>query len=269
MSGLKTFLSRQAPGIYGRTQMFWPWFLQVMLMPARLYWRFYFFLVDGLIGRYLLPITEHRLRRYTRHLHWHPQMAFILGAKQFSMLHEDLLALIHHLAATSRGGILEIGTYVGGSTVTMAQAVALHGRPAIVSIEPGGRASHDLIPSEDIFGDLERNLARFRLGSHVCLLRGFSSDPQIQAAVRSVFAPGSVTLLVIDADGNVERDIGLYADLLRDGAVLVLDDYASSGAPEKALLIKAWVDDAVARGQLTSLGVWGWGTWVGVWRCRS
>lgn len=261
MSSLKKLLAHSWLAMSRRWDAFALWW-------ENFYWDLYFAVMDGLPGRYLLPVTETRLRRYVSQVKRHPHIAFIRGAKQFSMLHEELLALLHHLAATSRGGILEIGTYVGGSTVTMAQALAVHHRPPVTSIEPGGRADHDLIPSEDIFGDLERNLARFGLQGYARLLNGPSWDADLQAEVRGLYGARGVTLLMIDADGNVDRDIALYADLLRDGAVVVLDDYESTGAPEKSVLIKKWVDDAVARGQLTSLGVWGWGTWVGLWRCR-
>jgi predicted O-methyltransferase YrrM len=185
-----------------------------------------------------------------------------------SMLHEELLGLLYHLASTRQGRILEIGTYVGGSTAVMAKAAADHGRAAIISIEPGGRLDHDLIPSEDIFGDLQSNLARLNLQDHTKLLKGYSSSPDIIQSVKSILPSKTVGMLVIDADGNVERDMNLYADLLMDGAVLVLDDYTSTGAPEKSVLIKEWVDRAVARGDIQPLGVWGWGTWIGRYRCR-
>jgi predicted O-methyltransferase YrrM len=230
------------------------------------YWSLYFVALDGPLGRYLLPVGEGGLRRYVSQKNRHPHIAFIRGVKQFSMLHEELLLLLHHLAAISRGGVLEIGAYVGGASVTMAQALALHHRSPLLSIEPGGRRKHDQIPSEDIFGDLQRNLARFGLDSHARLLQGLSSSLSIQAEVRDVHGPGTVTLLVIDADGNVERDVGLYAELLRDGAFLVLDDYESAGAPDKSVPVKKWVHEAIQRGQVESLGVWGWGTWVGRYR---
>lgn len=234
-----------------------------------MYWPTYFWVMDGPVGRYLLPVTESGLRRYAAGIARHPRSEFVREVKQFSMLHEELLALLFHFASISRGGILEIGTYIGGSTVAMAQAVAARRRPPITAIERGGRYEHDQIPSEDIIADLLRNLARFRLQDHVRLLRGQSSDPEIQAEVRKLYAPGSINLLSIDADGHVGRDIGLYGDLLCDGAVLVLDDYVSSGAPEKSVLIKKWVDEAVARGNVVSLGLWGWGTWVGIWRRKT
>jgi hypothetical protein len=69
--------------------------------------------------------------------------------------------------------------------------------------------------------------------------------------------------LFIDADGNVARDLAAYGPLLNAGAMLILDDYVAPGAPEKACLVKPWVDRQVEEGRLAQLGVYGWGTWVG------
>ena len=60
-----------------------------------------------------------------------------------SMLHMDVLLLIYHFARFSPGNILEIGPYIGGSTI----AAALGGRESgtrkkIVTIEAGGTLKH-------------------------------------------------------------------------------------------------------------------------------
>lgn len=232
----------------------------------KLYWRVYYSIIDGPVGQHLIRTSEKQLHRYVEGLQWHSRKDTFHAAAEISMLHDDLMGLLYYLVSVGHGRVLEIGTYVGGSTVAMAQAAADKGLGPIISIEPGGRLDHDLIPSEDIFGDLQSNLARFGLRAHTKLLQGWSSNPDIIDAVKSIVPAKGIGLLVIDADGNVERDIGLYADLLMHGAVLVLDDYTSSGAREKSVLIKAWVDAAVARGDVESLGVWGWGTWIGRYR---
>jgi predicted O-methyltransferase YrrM len=74
-----------------------------------------------------------------------------------------------------------------------------------------------------------------------------------------------IDLLIIDADGDVSRDFSTYLNLLKIGAIIVLDDYVSWCAPEKAQPVKEWVDRAVSEGRLSPLGVWGWGTWIGIY----
>src|SRR5256886_16306178 len=57
-----------------------------------------------------------------------------------SMLHMDVLLLIYHFARFSEGNILEIGPYIGGSTIAAAFCVRDSGTPQkIVSIEAGGQ----------------------------------------------------------------------------------------------------------------------------------
>jgi hypothetical protein len=75
--------------------------------------------------------------------------------------------------------------------------------------------------------------------------------------------------LFIDSDGHVARDIEKYGCLLLNKCVLVLDDYESDLAPEKSALIKDWVDSSIDSGQVCSLGIYGWGTWVGVYNKTS
>ncbi len=81
-----------------------------------------------------------------------------------SMLHMDVLLLIYHFAKITAGNILEIGAYIGGSTIAAAFGAAESGRTKkFISIEPGGRLKHVRIPSTNIFKDLKKNLARFGL----------------------------------------------------------------------------------------------------------
>lgn len=235
----------------------------------QLYWSLYYLLSDSALSRRWRSVTTAGLRDYLQGLARHPQYELIHRANEFSMLHEEVLALLYHLVALSRGRVVELGTYIGGATVVMARAAASHRRLPIIAVEPGGRQQHDTLPSQDILADLASNLERFGLRQHTKVLPGKSADPAIRQQVREMLGPERISLLVIDADGSVERDIGLYRDLLAPGAILVLDDYQSRGAPEKTIYIKEWVDTAIAGGVVESLGVWGWGTWIGRYRTTN
>src|SRR6267378_5864883 len=76
-----------------------------------------------------------------------------------SMLHLDALLLIYHFAKIAMGNILEIGPYIGGSTI----AAAFGARESatgkkLVSIEAGGRLQHFRLSSKNIVKDLKKNL---------------------------------------------------------------------------------------------------------------
>jgi cephalosporin hydroxylase len=186
-----------------------------------------------------------------------------------SMLHPNVLAMLEHAAGTARGAVVEIGAYVGGSTIAMTRGIRDSGRPTpMFTIEPGGSyPTHPDLPSDDIFGDLVTNLQTRGLDRYVTLLRGVSSDPAIVDTVRSHLSTlgTDIGLLCIDADGRVQRDFDLYLPMCASGCVIAIDDY--SGPPEniKAELTQPPVDALVSSGRARPIGVFGWGTWFGIY----
>ena len=182
-----------------------------------------------------------------------------------SMLHLDVLLLIYHFAKFGTGNILEIGPYIGGSTIAAAIGARESGSAKkIISIEIGGRLKHVRIPSKNIFKDLKKNLARFGVLKDVTLINGSSFDAATTSAVRQILGGGEVGLFIFDADSNVRRDLDCYGDLLSDNCWVVIDDYFGPGA--KAAPLRAQVDELAAAGQLLPFGYYGWGTWVGQWQ---
>lgn len=181
-----------------------------------------------------------------------------------SMLHMDVLLLIYHFARFGAGNILEIGPYVGGSTIAAAFGARDSGtRKTIVSIEVGGRLKHFRLSSRNIIKDLRKNLARFGVAEDVTLINGRSSDEATISEARQRLGSGDVGLFIFDADNNVRRDLDCYGDLLNDSCWLVIDDYFG---PAKAAPLRAQVDALVSEGQLLPFGYYGWGTWVGQWQ---
>ena len=182
-----------------------------------------------------------------------------------SMLHRDVLLLIYHFAKIARGNVLEIGPYIGGSTIAAAFGVRESGRAKkIVSIEAGGRLKHFRIPSRNIFIDLKKNLRRFGVSENVTLINGYSFEETTISAVRQMLGRRKVGLFTFDADNDVRRDLDCYGDLLADGCWVVIDDYCGPAA--KATQLRAQVEQLVSAGRLVPFGYYGWGTWVGQWR---
>lgn len=183
--------------------------------------------------------------------------------REASMLHMDVLLLIYHFARFSGGNILEIGPYVGGSTIAAAFGARDSGTcKKIVSIEAGGRLKHFRLSSRDIIKDLRKNLARFGVAEGVSLINGRSFDEATISEVRQQLSNGEVGLFIFDADNNVRRDLDCYGDLLNELCWVVIDDYFG---PAKAAPLRAQVDALVSEGRLLPFGYYGWGTWVGQW----
>ena len=182
-----------------------------------------------------------------------------------SMLHIDVLLLIYHFAKVCSGNILEVGPYLGGSTIAAAfGARESNTRKKIVSIEGGGQLEHPRIPSRNIIKDLKRNLARFGVVDDVTLIEGRSSNEATKSAVRQILGSGEVGLFMFDADRNPRRDLDSFGDLLVDHCWVVIDDYFGPG--RKAAPIRAQVDEMVSTGRLLTLGYYGWSTWIGQWQ---
>ena len=189
-------------------------------------------------------------------------------SEKHSMLHPDVLILLHHFSRTLPGAVLEIGAYLGGSTIALAwgRRDAGASKKSLVTIEPGGELlEHHSLPSRDILRDLKENLEKRQATDWVTLVEGYSWDEKTLRRVGRYLPAAGVDLFFIDADGDVDRDLNLYADRLRPGGVLVVDDYLGS-ASEKTNVTRAQIDARVRGGTLTPLGVFGWGTWFGRWK---
>jgi predicted O-methyltransferase YrrM len=178
-----------------------------------------------------------------------------------SMLHADVLALLYHVARYTRAPLLELGAFIGGSTIALARGAADAGRGCkVVSVETGGASDHERYATPDIVAAFRSNLAARDLAAHVRLVVGYSRDPGV---VAEVARQGRFGCVLIDADGHVEDDLALYGALVLPGALLIVDDYYSPGAPEKELTTRRQIDRLAARGLLEAFCVQGWGTWIG------
>ena len=197
--------------------------------------------------------------RYQKALHHQ-----LMKAADHSMLGIDVLVLIYHFARVTDGDILEIGSFVGGSTIAAGMGARDSGRQKkIISIEPGGRLKDHRLATRDIFKDLKKNLSRARLLDAVTLINGSSFEARTITAGREMTGPGEIGLFIFDADSNVRRDIDCYGDRFAHGCWVVIDDYIS--ATDKGGPTRTQVDDLVNAGRLQTLGFYGWGTWIGRW----
>jgi predicted O-methyltransferase YrrM len=249
--------SREATDSFGHSYVFKRW--------PRLWYR-----IEEMRAAYLpARMSEEFFRRYLREREEHPGYQRACSAREISMLHEEVLMLLRLFVIASRGAVLEIGSYIGGATTVLAATAKEFRKGPVISIEPGGAHNHPDIPSGDIFSDLVRNVKEAGVSQYVTLLNGVSYDPKVVESVNQARGKKKIDLLIIDADGDVGRDFVTYHNLLKIGAIVVLDDYASKWAPEKAQPVKEWVDQAVSGGTLSPLGVWGWGTWIGMYTGHS
>lgn len=106
--------------------------------------------------------------------HAKPYQVEIEKVKSISMLAPDVLFYIGLLACVLRGRIIEIGPYIGGSTVALASGSGT-AHPPVITIEAGGSyETHPDLPSSDILGDLRINLENFEVVDRVNIIEGFA-----------------------------------------------------------------------------------------------
>ena len=190
--------------------------------------------------------------------------AFDNFKNSLSMLHTDVLTLLYHFGAYADGNILELGPFIGGSTI----ALALGGRETqrkcrFVTVEAGGTFDHSTMSCKDIVGTLRSNLREHQIEERIQIVVGNSRHGEVVDQVFGDLPRKSVGLFVMDSDGLVQNDFEIYHPLLSERAYLIVDDYFCPGNIEKGNYTKAGIDYLEREGLVESLGIFGWGTWFG------
>jgi predicted O-methyltransferase YrrM len=142
------------------------------------------------------------------------------------MLPFEVYKELYHLAAQGSGGtIVEIGTAHGAGTIALCLGALSAGKePRVFTVDRfEGRYS-----SRTAYGGVVDNLEIVRnnfrsagVDRHVQIFAGSSSDFATQQSLERI------DVLVLDADGRIDRDLINFADSLSDDAAIVIDDYDS------------------------------------------
>lgn len=182
------------------------------------------------------------------------------AARRISMLAEDSLFELAQLAANCGGPAIELGPYIGGSTCALAAAEKVR----VITVELGGpNHEHPQLPTDDIVADLEANLARAGVRNRVDIVLGHFCRSSVFDAVRSHLRGQQAGMLFVDVTPGTEIAVQQYISFLRPDSYVVIDDYRSDYAVEKAEQVRAFVDRAVERGFLREIGIYGGATWFG------
>jgi predicted O-methyltransferase YrrM len=119
------------------------------------------------------------------------------------------------------------------------------------------------MPSSDIIADLRSNLKEFGLENRVMVIQGWSN--QVASDVSRLLDGRKIGLLMIDADGGVDRDFELYRKHLADGASIVVDDFIVEGTNVKSAPVQVWVRRKLDEGIIRQDSVFAYGTWFGTY----
>lgn len=139
------------------------------------------------------------------------------------MLPKDVYSNIHDAAlSTPSSDFIEVGAAHGGGTVTLALALKTRGNPnhKVYSFEKivGG--------SREKFGSIDQNkriidgnLRKFGVEDHVEMLYG-----DVRDECHRIPEGTDLGLMMLDADGRLDRDFALFFDRLAPGAPVIIDD---------------------------------------------
>ncbi len=181
---------------------------------------------------------------------------FLSDVKKISMLSVPVLKRLRQAAAEGEGGILEVGPYVGGSTIAF--ALGHMGRRKHVVVEVGGKSDNPHVPSSDIIHDLRQNLKRFGCEKWVTIVEGWSNDPKVIGPAMEITGP--IGIFFFDANGEVAEQLSISAKHFRDDCVIILDDLV--GDHGKAEMVAPVVERLEKSGALID-GEMVEGTWFG------
>lgn len=140
-------------------------------------------------------------------------------ARAGGMLPLDVYAALHETAKTG-GTIVEIGTAQGAATIVLALGAKAGGAPfRIHTADPFDRGTRVAV------GSVAENVALVRAGfdgfgvaEDIELVVGQAADLIREQDLRDI------ALLLLDADGRIDRDLAILFDRLSPGAWIVIDD---------------------------------------------
>jgi predicted O-methyltransferase YrrM len=151
-----------------------------------------------------------------------PDFAQIKRTANGMLAPEVYRAIYETASAVQSGNALEVGTAHGAGTICMALGLETAGNPGrVITIDKIEGGSRDAFGSvEDNIKIIESNFARFGVADRIDLHVGSAGEiaSQLPQDLR-------LGLLMLDADGAIDRDFALFYNSLLPGAPIIIDDY--------------------------------------------
>ena len=139
------------------------------------------------------------------------------------MMSEDVYKEIYSTAyAAPAGDFVEVGTAHAAATVVMAMAKKDSGKPGrVITFDKFAASSrrHYQDASMNLPIVME-NLRVFGVDDVVDVISGDISR------TATLYRGTSISLLMLDADGRIDRDLLTFGDRVKDEAPVIIDDYA-------------------------------------------
>jgi predicted O-methyltransferase YrrM len=139
------------------------------------------------------------------------------------MLPIEVYEKIFNIGRDSAGGtMIEIGTYRGSATIALALGAKECGKPFHIYTTDLFSGKYSSLVQ---FGDVNENMRivrthyeKFDVDNFITVVAGGCKEILSQYPVRNI------NVLVLDADGRIDRDLALLFDRLSDGCIIIIDD---------------------------------------------
>ncbi|HEY3145708.1 MAG TPA: class I SAM-dependent methyltransferase [Dongiaceae bacterium] len=138
------------------------------------------------------------------------------------MLAPSIYQRIYEIARDASGDlIVEVGTAKGAATVALALGLRAAGKSGrVISFDRGRERSGRGNPAAYAEA-VRRNLRHFGVEDLVELVVG-----EIKKTAGAVPASAEISVLMLDADGAIDRDLGLFFSRVAPGGPIIIDDCA-------------------------------------------
>lgn len=158
-----------------------------------------------------------------------------MAVETSGMLEPSTYRVLHELAqGLCDGDILDIGVGQGATTIAYATGLQNSGQNGQIHVVDQffqhKRGPHRYSLASNPEDAVERNVAVFL--NH---LEQYGVSKRVNVFIGTTNQAGKAKLpidrlglLSIDVDGNIDRDLGLFGDLVSPGGLIVIDDYHNS-----------------------------------------
>lgn len=182
------------------------------------------------------------------------------------MLHPDCLMYICTIAKSlDNSTIIEVGSYTGGLTTAVCLGIMNNNNKnkniKFISIEPNKEIYDEcILILKNIYNVILPNKPQCDLTCYVENVLGFSDANNTILMNKLNQIENDIGLLIIDADGNVARDILLYFKKCKIGCIILIDDWMSIYAKEKVISTQDAVEFLLKNNFVELISLIEWGT---------
>lgn len=156
------------------------------------------------------------------------------------MMRQEVYRKIYETAYRTNGQtFVEVGTAHGAATICIALGIKNSGKSSSIlytfdTFLGGGRSAYKRDKQQNI-NILKENLEKFKVDKFIKIIDGNIS--QTHASLKD---EEKIDFLILDADGQIDRDFCFFYEKLIDNAPIIIDDFSersritvSSKSPEK------------------------------------